>query len=124
MKSTCCSAPVKVYSTDEGTSFYWCTACGFDCNVKGKLIDEKKMAKLAKKVNKSWEEEYAYMKAIPSKELEKNKERILKMWETYRQENEDALHSPWVDAGRVCIALGWGLLWMGVGILIGILICI
>ena len=53
------------------------------------------------------------------------KHKIIKAyWNKLQEENEDALHAPWIDAGRVCIALGWGLVWMGVGILIGILILI
>ena len=33
-KSTCCNAPLKVISGDEGTSYYECTTCGRPADVK------------------------------------------------------------------------------------------
>jgi hypothetical protein len=124
-QSTCCSAPVSAVIADEGTGHWECSKCGEACDVKRERINGKKIAKLAKKVAKSWEEEDTLyfdkiVYGVPPKIDKKHFEPMLKSWKQYQQENEDALHTPWIDVGRVCIALGWGLLWMGCGLIIGV----
>ena len=94
MKSTCCSAPVEEECICSEWDGKGRSVCGFPCPECDKKI-----------------------------ELEKQN-RMIDNWNKLQEENEDALHSPPIDVGSVCIALGWGLLWMGAGILIGILILI
>lgn len=97
MKSICCSAPVKTIIADEGTGYYMCTKCKRDCNVKTDSL----------------------LKAFEDDDIiQSPKKRIKQRMIQYQQENDDALHSPWIDAGRVCIALG------AIVIVIGILILI
>ena len=105
MKSTCCSAPVEeecICSEWDGKGQ---SVCGFPCPIHNK--------------NKDMENGNT-MISQSSPILDKNRKRIMKLvWNKLQEENEDALHAPWVDAGRVCIALGWTLVWFWFGLTIG-----
>jgi len=42
--SNCCNAPVKVDTSEEGTSCYICTECISPCDIGGKSFKEEKEA--------------------------------------------------------------------------------
>jgi hypothetical protein len=106
MRSNCCSAPV-LFVINNRKKYYECEQCGKQCDVKRERLG-KLFTASAKKAKRAWEEEDEHKEDLLN--------RILLRKIRYQDENNERMKQPY-EWDSIRIAVGWTMLWFGLGIL-------